>query len=81
MNENKDPRKVQQNIETHKVLYFAPSVLIITENKLLNHFLISNWEGIKNFDPKYSNNCESSQNYSHLSIMIPLRGANITPRA
>ena len=33
MNENKDPRKVQQNIETHKVLYFAPSVFIITENQ------------------------------------------------
>ena len=31
MNENRDPRKVQQNIEIHQVLYFAPSVLIITE--------------------------------------------------
>ena len=38
MNENKDPRKVQQNIETHKVLYFAPSVFIITENKFTDQF-------------------------------------------
>ena len=41
MNENKDPRKVQQNIETHKVLYFAPSVFIITENKFMDQFFKS----------------------------------------
>ena len=39
MNENRDPRKVQQNIETHKVLYFAPSVLIITEKKTIDQFV------------------------------------------